>query len=71
MNSSRHSVDLLLNFSLLFSGFEVMLLKKAFAPCLKYEYRFYQALITKRGVRLRGPDNLYYGILIPSQMRLW
>jgi hypothetical protein len=49
MNSSQHSIDLL-NLSLLFSGFEVMSLKKAFVLCLKDEYTDSTRLLSPKGL---------------------
>jgi hypothetical protein len=51
MNSFQHSVDLL-NLSLLFSGFEVMLLKKAFVLCLKDEYTDSIRLLSPKGLHV-------------------
>jgi hypothetical protein len=51
MNSSQHSIDLL-NLSLLFSGFEVMLLKKAFVLCLKDEYTDSTRLLSPKGLHV-------------------
>jgi hypothetical protein len=51
MNSSQHSIDLL-NLSLLFSGFEVMLLKKAFVLCLKDEYTDSIKLLSPKGLHV-------------------
>jgi hypothetical protein len=51
MNSSQHSIDLL-NLSLLFSGFEVMLLKKAFALCLKDECTDSTRLLSPKGLHV-------------------
>ena len=51
MNSSQHSIDLL-NLSLLFSGFEVMLLKKALALRLKDEYTDSIKLLSPKGLHV-------------------
>jgi hypothetical protein len=51
MNSSQHSIDLL-NLSLLFSGFEVTLLKKAFVLCLKDEYTDSTKLLSPKGLHV-------------------
>jgi hypothetical protein len=51
VNSFQHSVDLL-SLSLLFSGFEVMLLKKAFVLCLKDEYTDSIKLLSPKGLHV-------------------
>jgi hypothetical protein len=51
MNSFQHSIDLL-NLSLLFSGFEVMLLKKALVLCLKDEYTDSIKLLSPKGLHV-------------------
>jgi hypothetical protein len=50
-NSLQHSVDLL-SLSLLFSGFEAMLLKKAFVLCLKDEYADSIKLLSPKGLHV-------------------
>jgi hypothetical protein len=51
VNSFQHSVDLL-SLSLLFSGFEVMLLKNAFVLCLKDEYTDSIRLLSPKGLHV-------------------
>jgi hypothetical protein len=51
VNSFQHSVDLL-SLSLLLSGFEVVLLKKALALCLKDEYTDSIKLLSPKGLHV-------------------
>jgi hypothetical protein len=51
VNGFQHSVDLL-NLSLLFSGFEVMLLKNSFVLCLKDEYTDTIRLLSSKGLHV-------------------
>jgi hypothetical protein len=51
VNSLQHSVDLL-SLSLLFSVFEVMLLKDAFVLCLKDEYTDSIRLLSPKGLHV-------------------